>query len=91
MWLGLASALSYGILDSKGPPNQPYSEEKGKETQDSLLDKANQTLLLGKLNELLVVLQLLCGWLGNQDVVTQVERFRGDGEVGRVRSEDDDG
>jgi len=74
-----------------GPHNQPCIGEKGKGMQDSLLDKANQTLFLGKLNELLVVLQLLRGWLGNQDVVTQVERFHGDGEVGRVRSEDDDG
>lgn len=58
---------------------------------DILLDKADQTLLLGELNQLLVVLDLLRSGLGDQHVVTLVQSLGSDGEVGRVRGEDDDG
>jgi hypothetical protein len=56
-----------------------------------LLNKADQTLLLRQLRQPLVVLELLSSRLGDQHVMAQVERFSGDGEMGRVGSEDDDG
>lgn len=57
----------------------------------SLLDKAHQALLRGEVGESLVVLQRLGGRLGDEDVVAKVERLGRDGEVSRVRGEDDHG
>jgi hypothetical protein len=57
----------------------------------SLLDKAHEALLRGEVGESLVVLERLGSRLGDEDVVAKVERLGSDGEVGRVRGEDDHG
>ena len=56
-----------------------------------VLHEADESLLLGKVNELLVVLQLLRSGLGDENVVAQVECLGSDGEVRGVGREDDDG
>lgn len=56
-----------------------------------VLHEADESLLLGKVNELLVVLQLLRGGFGHENVVAQVECLGSDWEVRGVGREDDDG
>lgn len=57
----------------------------------SLLDKAYQSLLLGKVDQLLVVRERLRGWFRDQNVVAEVQGLGSDGEVGGVGGEDDHG
>jgi hypothetical protein len=55
-----------------------------------VLDETDQSLLLGHVNELLVILDLLCSGFGNENMVTLVQGFRSDREMSRVRGKDDD-
>jgi len=55
-----------------------------------MLDETDQSLLLGDINQFLVVLDFLRSGLGNEDVMTEVQGFGSDWEMGRVGSEDDD-
>ena len=56
-----------------------------------VLDKNVDALLPGALDELLVVIELLHGGLGQQDVDAALDGIEGDRVVARVRSEDGDG
>lgn len=54
-----------------------------------LLNKADQTLFLSQLDQLLVILNLLGSRLGDHDVVSKVKSFRSNREMGAVGGEDD--
>ncbi len=64
---------------------------KASELIDSLLDKAYEALLLGEVDQLLMVRERLGGWFCDQYVVAEVQSLGSDGEVGRVGGEDDHG
>jgi hypothetical protein len=55
-----------------------------------VLYETDQSLLLGDIDQFLVILDFLSSGLGNEDVMTQVQSFGRDGEMSRVGSEDDD-
>ena len=55
-----------------------------------VLDETDQPLLLGDIDQFLVVLDFLSGRLGNEDVMTEVQSFGSDREMGRIGCEDDD-
>ena len=54
-----------------------------------LLNPADEPLLFGQLDQFLVILEFLGGRLGDEDVMPEVERLCGDGEVCTVWGEDD--
>jgi hypothetical protein len=56
-----------------------------------VLDETDQSLLLGNIDQFLVILDFLSRRLGNEDVMAQVQSFGSDGEMSRIGSEDDDG
>jgi hypothetical protein len=55
-----------------------------------VLDETDQSLLLGDINQFLVILDFLSSRLGNKDVMTEVQSLGSDWEMGRIGSEDDD-
>jgi hypothetical protein len=55
-----------------------------------VLDETDQTLLLGDIDQFLMILDFLSSGLGNEDVMTEVQSFRSDWEMGRIGSKDDD-
>jgi hypothetical protein len=55
-----------------------------------VLDETDQTLLLGDIDQFLMILDFLSSGLGNEDVVAEVQSFGSDGEMGRIGSENDD-
>jgi len=69
-----------------------YAVEMGWSLLESLvvLDETNQALLLGNINQFLVILDFLSSRLGNKDVMTEVQSFGSDREMGRIGSENDD-
>ena len=69
-----------------------YAVEMGWSLLESLvvLDETNQALLLGNINQFLVILDFLSSRLGNKDVMTEVQSFGSDREMGRIGCEDDD-
>lgn len=56
-----------------------------------VLDEDVDALFLGAADQLLVVLELLDGGLGDEDVDAALDGVEGNGEMGRVRGEDGDG
>jgi hypothetical protein len=55
-----------------------------------VLDETDQSLLLGDIDQFLVILDFLSSGLGNEDVMAEVQSFRSDWEMCRVGCEDDD-
>jgi len=47
-----------------------------------MLDETDQSLLLGDINQLLVVFDFLRSGFGNEDVMTEIQSFGSDGEMG---------
>jgi hypothetical protein len=54
-----------------------------------VLDETDQSLLPGQLDQLLVILNFLGSRLGDKDVMTLVQSFGSDGEMGRIGCKDD--
>jgi hypothetical protein len=55
-----------------------------------VLDETDQSLLLGNIDQFLVVLDFLSSGLGDKDVMAEVQSFGSDWEMGRIGSKDDD-
>jgi hypothetical protein len=55
-----------------------------------VLDETDQALLLGNIDQFLMILDFLSGRLGDEDVVAEVQSFGSDWEMGRIGCEDDD-
>ena len=55
-----------------------------------MLDETDQSLLLGDINQLLVVFDFLSSGLGNKDVMTEVQSFGSNWEMSRIGCENDD-
>jgi hypothetical protein len=55
-----------------------------------VLDETDQSLLLGDIDQFLVILDFLSSRLGNEDVMTEIQSFGSDWEMGRIGGEDDD-
>jgi hypothetical protein len=55
-----------------------------------VLDETDQTLLLGDIDQFLMILDFLSSGLGNEDVVAEVQSFGSDWEMGRIGGENDD-
>jgi hypothetical protein len=55
-----------------------------------VLDETDQSLLLGDINQFLVILDFLSSGLGNEDMMAEVQSFGSDWEMGRIGSENDD-
>jgi hypothetical protein len=55
-----------------------------------VLDETDQSLLLGDINQFLVILDFLSSGLGDEDVMTEVQSFGSDWEMSRIGSKDDD-
>jgi hypothetical protein len=55
-----------------------------------VLDETDQSLLLGNIDQFLMILDFLSGRLGDEDVVAEVQSFGSDWEMGRIGCEDDD-
>jgi len=69
-----------------------YAVEMGWSLLESLvvLDETDQALLLGNIDQFLVILNFLRSGLGNKDVVTEVQSFGSDWEMSRIGCENDD-
>jgi hypothetical protein len=55
-----------------------------------VLDETDQSLLLGNIDQFLMILDFLSSRLGNEDVVAEVQSFGSDWKMGRIGCEDDD-
>jgi hypothetical protein len=55
-----------------------------------VLDETDQSLLLGNIDQFLVILDFLSSRLGNKDMMAEVQSFGSDWEMGRIGGENDD-
>jgi len=55
-----------------------------------VLYETNDVMFLGCCDEVIMMRKELCGWFGDKDVNTPLDRVEGNGIMGRIRSEDDD-